>query len=126
MSPPTRSGAPLSHCSNFWRTPKPTSKRGGAGSPPCSARTPPQDIREVFQRIRTVADTLESLPDRGRAVPELELFGLTSQREVLTSPDRIVYRSDQETVVVMAVFDGRRDRHDVLAERLLRAATGPA
>ena len=90
------------------------------------ARTSPQNAQKVLQQIRTVADTLESFPDRGRAVPEVELLGLTSQREVLTSPYRTVYRSDQETVVVMAVFGGRRDRHDVLAERLLRAASGPA
>ncbi len=53
-------------------------------------------------------------------VPELATFGLRTWRELLVSPYRLIYRSDEQSVHVLAVLDGRRELHELLLERLVR------
>jgi len=66
--------------------------------------------------------SLETVPRRGRVVPELARFGMQTWHELLVKPYRIVYRVSGDTVTVLALFDGRRDLEDVLLERLLRSS----
>jgi toxin ParE1/3/4 len=47
-------------------------------------------------------------------------FGITSWRELVSKPYRIISRIERETVNVLAVLDGRRDLADLLFERLIR------
>ena len=42
-------------------------------------------------------------------------------RELVIRPYRLVYRIEGDTVIVLAVFDARRDLEDLLLERLLRS-----
>jgi toxin ParE1/3/4 len=42
-------------------------------------------------------------------------------REVIERPWRILYRIDGDTVLVLAVLDGRRELRSLLLERLLRS-----
>jgi toxin ParE1/3/4 len=42
-------------------------------------------------------------------------------RELVVRPYRLVYRVGSDAVVVLAVFDGRRDLEDVLLDRLVRS-----
>lgn len=78
------------------------------------------EAERLLERLRRVARRLESMPTRGRVVPELARFGIGSWRELVTRPYRLVYRLTGDTVTVVALFDGRRDLEDVLLERLLR------
>ena len=80
----------------------------------------PANARSVFHRIRKRAQTLRSLPDRGRYLPELLDFGLRTWRELVVDPYRLIYRIEGTTVFVNAVLDGRRDLRDVLLNRLVR------
>lgn len=68
--------------------------------------------------IETISSLVE-LPGRGHHPPELARLGVFDYREVHWTRYRVIY-STGETVVVHAVFDGRRSVQDVLAERLLR------
>ena len=77
--------------------------------------------RGLLGRIEKRAATLESSPTRGRLVPELAHFQMRTWRELLIKPYRLVYRLEGDTVIVLAVFDGRRDLEDLLLERLLRS-----
>jgi toxin ParE1/3/4 len=43
------------------------------------------------------------------------------RRELVVSPYRLVYRVGSDAMVVLAVFDGRRDLEDVLVDRLRRS-----
>ena len=81
----------------------------------------PRGARSVLNRLHRQAQTLESMPQRGRVVPELRELGATQWREIIVRPYRIVYRILQRTVFVLAVYDGRRDLDDVLFERLMRS-----
>jgi hypothetical protein len=41
-------------------------------------------------------------------------------RELVVRPYRLIYRVGSKDVVVLALFDSRRDLEDVLLERLVR------
>jgi len=84
------------------------------------AQDSPLNARKVLARLRQKADSLASLPWRGRAVPELRDLGLDSLRELIAKPYRLIYRVDEDRVTVLAVLDGRRHLEDILYERLLR------
>jgi plasmid stabilization system protein ParE len=74
----------------------------------------------LLTRLEARAAGLERTPLRGRVVPELAQFGIHTLRELIERPYRIVYRVASDTVIVVALFDGRRDLEDVLLERLVR------
>jgi len=81
----------------------------------------PEAAERVLRRIEARAATLESSPARGRRVPELARFQMRTWRELVIRPYRLVHRIEGDTVVVLAVVDGRRDLEDLLLERLLRS-----
>jgi toxin ParE1/3/4 len=64
--------------------------------------------------------SLERLADRGRIVPELQVRGISTYREVIRGTYRIVYRVMAREVWVLAVVDGRRDLDGLLFERARR------
>jgi addiction module RelE/StbE family toxin len=80
-----------------------------------------QGSERVLRRIEDRAATLESIPARGRVVPELARFQMRTWRELVVRPYRLVYRIEGDTVTVRAVLDARRDLEDLLLERLLRS-----
>jgi plasmid stabilization system protein ParE len=81
-----------------------------------------QSAAQVLGKLRAKAASLESVPTRGRVVPELSRFGMGSWRELVVKPYRIVYRVSGDRVTVLALLDGRRDLEDLLLERLLRTS----
>ena len=80
-----------------------------------------QGAERVLQRIEDRAAALESSPARGRVVPELARFQMRTWRELVIRPYRLVYRIEGDAVLVLALFDARRDLDDLLLERLLRS-----
>jgi toxin ParE1/3/4 len=74
----------------------------------------------LLGKLKKKAESLETVPLRGRIVPELAYFGIQTWRELLVKPYRIMYRVAERQVYVLAIFDGRRDLGDVLLERLVR------
>lgn len=79
-----------------------------------------ETARRTLDRIESRAKSLSSLPLRGRFVPELARLQVRAYRELQAPPYRIIYRVDERGVLVLAVFDGRRNLEDVLLDRLLR------
>ena len=57
---------------------------------------------------------------QGRIIPELERIGVTTYRELILHPWRIMYRADRQIVYIVAVIDGRRNVEDVLLKRNIR------
>jgi len=60
----------------------------------------------VLIRALEVADTLSTLSERGRVVPEL---GETTLREVFVYEYRLLYRVREDRVVIRAFLHGARD-----------------
>jgi toxin ParE1/3/4 len=74
----------------------------------------------VLKRLEQAAMRLESMPLRGRVVPELGRRNIRLYRELIVRPWRIIYRVGTGRVLVLAVLDGRRDLEGLLLTRLLR------
>ena len=69
--------------------------------------------------IEEKASTLDSLPERGRMVPELARFQVRHYRELVIAPYRLVYRVRDDVVFILGLFDSRRNLEDILLRRLL-------
>ena len=54
------------------------------------ARESPAGARRLLTRVRKWAATLRALPQRGRVVPELLEFGITTWREMVADPRGLV------------------------------------
>jgi toxin ParE1/3/4 len=78
------------------------------------------NAEKVIVQFGEKAMGLQTLPERGRVVPELRRIGVLQYREVFHKPWRMVYRVQGHDVWIMAVLDGRRDLADLLFERLAR------
>jgi plasmid stabilization system protein ParE len=80
----------------------------------------PANAKNVLSRIKEKAETLRTLSERDRYLPELLDFGIRTWRELVIDRYRLVYRIEGKSVFVNAVLDGRRDLRDVLLNRLVR------
>jgi len=81
----------------------------------------PLNAEHLLGRLSTKARSLETSSHRGRIVPELRRFGMRTWGELVVRPYRLVYRVAGEAVIVLALFDGRRELEDVLLDRLIRS-----
>lgn len=84
-------------------------------------RVSPASAARLLRRLEQRASSLETLPLRGRIVPELLKIQVREYRELLIGPYRLVYRMESARVVVLGVFDGRRNLEDILLDRLIGA-----
>jgi len=75
---------------------------------------------EILHKLESKAALLLTLPNRGRIVPELLHTGISQYRELISAPWRIIYRVENQRVLIMAVLDSRRDLQTVLLNRLAR------
>ncbi|RPJ05443.1 MAG: type II toxin-antitoxin system RelE/ParE family toxin [Spirochaetaceae bacterium] len=75
---------------------------------------------DVYQGIKNKIDSLRHFPEKGRTVPELHRQKINAYRELLESYWRILYKIEKDTVIVLAVIDGRRNVLDILIEKLQR------
>ena len=70
-------------------------------------------------RIRQAVKQLNEFPERGQIIPELKQQGISSYRELIVSPRRIMYRVSDGQIFVLSVIDGRMNVEDVLLNRFL-------
>jgi len=73
---------------------------------------------QTLDRLEGAARKLTSSPLRGRVVPELRALALTSLRELVVPPWRLVYRVGARRVLIIGVLDSRRDLELALLTRL--------
>lgn len=74
----------------------------------------------IHERLVRRIESLSTLGERGRVIPELRALGVTDYRESIASPWRICYRPYEREIAVVAVLDGRRDIGEILVDRALR------
>jgi toxin ParE1/3/4 len=100
-----------------WAT---IAERDLAGIVEYIARDDPGAGAGVLDTLEAKASSLETLATRVRVVPELQRIQIREYRELLVKPYRLIYRVEKRRVVVLGVFNGRRDLEDILLDRLLR------
>jgi toxin ParE1/3/4 len=75
----------------------------------------------VLDRLVAVVEGLALFPERGSHPKELLALGIKAYRQTMFKPYRVVYRVQDDAVVIHLIVDGRRDMQAVLAQRLLGA-----
>ena len=80
----------------------------------------PDRALAALDRIESRVHALVTFPTRGRVVPELRWHAVTTYRELVEPPWRIIYRVDGPRVFVLTVVDARRQLEDHLLARFLR------
>jgi toxin ParE1/3/4 len=80
----------------------------------------PIAAQRIFDSIAESSRALDLIPLRGRIVPELARFEITIYRELIIPPHRMLYRVSADSVLVVGVFDSRRNLEDLLLARFLR------
>ena len=75
---------------------------------------------ELFEKIKKQTMKLESFPERGRIVPELDFHNISNYRELIITPWRIIYRIEEQKVYILSVIDSRRNFENIILKRLLR------
>lgn len=73
----------------------------------------------LYYKLKEKIQALDELPERGRLVPELKRINVLDYKEIIIKPYRIVYKIENKTVFIIAVFDGRRDIEDWIYHRIL-------
>ena len=76
--------------------------------------------RKVYEQLKEKGQSSNFFPLRGRVVPELLKEGITIYRELITQPYRIIYKIENDTVYIMAIFDSRQNIEELLLQKLLR------
>ena len=76
--------------------------------------------RNVYGLIKETAQSSNLFPLRGRVVPELQKEGITIYRELIIHPWRIMYKMENDTVYIMAIFDARQNVEELLLQKLLQ------
>ena len=84
------------------------------------ARQPPAAAVATLDLVEEKARSLETLPDRGRLIPELTVFSNRSYRELQIPPHCLLYRIDADKILVLGLFDSRRNLEEVILERVFR------
>jgi plasmid stabilization system protein ParE len=82
-----------------------------------AARGDVENALSVFERIATCVDSLATMPERGRAVPEVRLAIEPPLLELIEAPWRIMYACERRRVVITAIIDARRNVSAVLEGR---------
>lgn len=75
----------------------------------------------IFKKIKEQTLKLESFPERGRIVSELEFHNISNYRELIVVPWRIIYRIEEQKVYILAVIDSRRNFEDIILKRIMNA-----
>ncbi|AHC15442.1 type II toxin-antitoxin system RelE/ParE family toxin [Salinispira pacifica] len=73
-----------------------------------------------YEKIKAAASKLDSFPDRGRIIPELQKQNIYKYRELIIGPWRVMYKIEDNKVYILAVIDGRRNIEEILMKRHLR------
>lgn len=80
----------------------------------------PTAAMSFLDRVDEKVAQLPMQPESGRVIPELGRQNITKYREVIVSPWRVFYTTTDDSVLLLAVIDGRRNIEDVLLRRNLR------
>ena len=79
-----------------------------------------ESAKKVYKKIKEKAHSSNIFPYRGRVVPELQQQGITIYRELIENPWRIMYKIENDTIYIMAIFDSKQNVEELLLQKLLR------
>ena len=84
-----------------------------------AAHGEPTRAFDVHDGIVSRVESLAAHPNGGHVVPELREVGISDYRELIEGPYRIRFRIYNSDIVLVAVFDARRDLTRLLIDRAM-------
>ncbi len=75
--------------------------------------------KSIYHKLKDKASSLSNMPLKGRIVPELKIYGIDIYREIIENPWRIIYRVQNDEIIILVVIDGRRNIEDIIFEKIL-------
>lgn len=79
-----------------------------------------EHAQSFIDKVESSVLHLSHHPDSGRLVPELLRHNIAIYREIVLTPWRLFYSKSDDTLVIHAVIDGRRNIEDILLRRNIR------
>jgi toxin ParE1/3/4 len=73
-----------------------------------------------YERIKEASKDIGNFPKQSRIIPELQNENLTKFREIIIKPWRMMYRIEDNRILILAIIDGRRNIEEILMKRQLR------
>lgn len=73
-----------------------------------------------YERIKETAEEIQDFPKKGRIIPELQNENITKFREMIVNPWRMMYRIEENRILILALIEGRRNIEEILMKRQLR------
>ncbi len=83
------------------------------------AREDQTTAKSIYFAIKEQCQDLDYFPFRGRVVPELEVLGFATYREIIYKRWRIIYSVEGRNVYLLLILDSRRDIEEQLVYRVL-------
>jgi len=80
----------------------------------------PSFASQFIDVVESRISELESFPERGRVVPELEKRSIVDYRELIEGNYRIIYKVENLNIYILAIVDGRRNFDEVVLSKLMR------
>ncbi|MFP4443129.1 MAG: type II toxin-antitoxin system RelE/ParE family toxin [Spirochaetia bacterium] len=73
-----------------------------------------------YERIKETVKDIGTFPKQGRIIPELQNENITKFRDIIVNPWRMMYRIEENRILILAIIDGRRNIEESLMKRQLR------
>lgn len=73
-----------------------------------------------YERIKDISLEIGKFPKQGRIIPELQNENIIKFREIIVTPWRMMYRIEENRILILAILDGRRNIEEILMRRQLR------
>jgi toxin ParE1/3/4 len=73
----------------------------------------------LYKKLKKRIIELETFPEKGRMVPELEQKGITAYKEIVEGNYRIIYSIHKASVYILAVIDSRRNLEEILLKKVI-------
>lgn len=84
----------------------------------------PKYAGRLFVKIRDKITELDSFPERGAIVPELEKQGLLKYRQLIEGFYRIIYTVKGKAIRILVIIDSRRNLEEILMDKLMEMSEG--
>lgn len=72
----------------------------------------------LYEKFKTKIKSLETFPEKGKIVPELEKQGIKKFRQILEGNFRIIYSIKEMHVYIHIIIDSRRNLEEILLQKL--------
>ena len=75
--------------------------------------------KAIYDRIQEKVTKATDYPEGYRVVPELLEIGVFEVREIIESPWRIFFRTNDAEIRIISVIDGRRNVEEILYKKMM-------